>query len=101
MGKKTIITKEIPLPVDTVAPHLSFLQQRSPKFLYQGAWNMPDGSVLVQFKTNVSATSARIKCEPLMPTQIIDFGHGKRIVHEIEQDIDNFVNSFGQHQMQQ
>lgn len=120
MGKKTIITKEIPLPVDTVAPHLSFLQQRSPKFLYQGAWNMPDGSVLVQFKTNVSATSwgdvvdvnlyrdptgqrctARIKCEPLMPTQIIDFGHGKRIVHEIEQDIDNFVNSFGMQQMQQ
>ena len=120
MAKKTIITKEVPLPVDTLVPHISYLQQRNPKFLYQGAWNMPDGSVLVQFKTTVSAASwgdvvdvnlyrdpsglrctVTIKSESIMPTQIIDFGHGKRIVREVEQDIDNFVNSFGVQPAQQ
>lgn len=114
MAKSFTSTKEIPLPVDTVVPHLISLQQRKPVFLYQGAWNMPDGSVLVQYKTNVTATSwgdivdvnlyrdptnqrctATIKSECAMPTQLIDFGHSKRIVRDIEQDIDNLLHAMG------
>ena len=114
MAKNFTNMKEVALPVDTVAQHLMGLQQRKPSFIYQGAWSMPDGSVPIQFKTNVSATSwgdlvdvnlyrdptgqrctARIKSECLMPTQIIDFGHSKRVVADVEKDIDALLGSYG------